>query len=112
MNLLRNRVQLIGHLGKDPEVKDLADGKKVARFSIATNSEYRNGEGEQVRETQWHNLVAWDKRAEILEKYVTKGQEICVEGKLTSRTYEGKDGSKKYFTEIVVQDFLLLGKKS
>lgn len=111
MNQLRNKVQLIGFLGKEPEIKEFGDGKKVARFTMATNSEYRNADGEQVKETQWHNIVAWDKKAGIIEKHVTKGQEICIEGKLTTRSYEDKSGAKKYFTEIVLHDLVLLSRK-
>lgn len=110
MNQLRNRVQLIGFLGKDPEIKEFGDGKKVARFTMATNSDYRNSDGEQVKETQWHNVVAWDKKATIIENHVSKGQEICIEGKLTTRSYEDKNGIKRFFTEIVLSDLVLLSK--
>lgn len=112
MYALKNKVQLIGNLGQNPEIKTLDGGKKLARFNIATNESYRNANGEKIIETQWHNLVAWGKLADIIEKYITKGSEIAVEGKLTYRTYNDKDGNKKYFTEIQVNELLMLGEKS
>lgn len=112
MYALKNKVQLIGNLGQNPEIKTLDGGKKLAKFSIATNEAYRNANGEKVIETQWHNLVAFGKLAEIIEKYITKGSEVAVEGKLTYRTYNDKDGVKKYFTEIQVNELLMLGEKS
>ena len=111
MNTLRNKVQLIGNLGNAPEIITLESGKKLAKFSIATNEVYKNAQGEKVTETQWHNLVAWNKTAEIVEKYVEKGREIAIEGKLTSRSYDDKDGNKRYITEIIVNELLLLGGK-
>ena len=111
MNSLRNKVQLIGNLGNDPEIITLDSGKKLAKFSIATNDHYRNAKGEKVTDTQWHNVVAWNKTAEIIEKYVVKGNEIAVEGKLTSRSYEDKNGEKKYITEVVCNELLMLGTK-
>ncbi len=110
MNALRNKVQLIGNLGNDPEIINLDNGKKLAKFSIATNESYRNAAGEVIKDTQWHNVVAWNKTAEIIEKYVTKGKEIAVEGKLTNRSYETKEGEKRYVTEVVCNELLLLGK--
>ena len=111
MNTLRNKVQLIGNLGNDPEIITLESGKKLAKFSIATNESYKNAAGEKVTDTQWHNVVAWNKTAEIIEKYVTKGNEIAIEGKLTSRSYESKEGEKKYNTEVVCNELLMLGGK-
>jgi len=111
MNTLRNKVQLIGNLGNNPEIITLDSGKKLAKFSIATNENYKNAQGEKITDTQWHNLVAWNKTAEIVEKYLEKGKEIAIEGKLTSRSYEDKDGTKKYITEVVVNELLLLGNK-
>ncbi|MDX5583867.1 MAG: single-stranded DNA-binding protein [Aureibaculum sp.] len=111
MNTLRNKVQLIGNLGNNPEVITLESGKKLAKFSIATNDSYKNASGEKITDTQWHNVIAWNKTAEIVEKYLTKGNEIAVEGKLTSRSYENKEGVKKYITEIVVNELLMLGGK-
>jgi single-strand DNA-binding protein len=112
MYALKNKVQLIGNLGQNPEIKTLDGGKKLAKFSIATNEAYRNANGEKVIETQWHNLIAFGKLAEIIEKYITKGSEVAVEGKLTYRTYNDKDGVKKYFTEIQVNELLMLGEKA
>ncbi|MDP3314146.1 single-stranded DNA-binding protein [Lutibacter sp.] len=111
MSTLRNKVQLIGNLGNAPEIITLDSGKKLAKFSLATNEVYKNAQGEKVTETQWHNLVAWNNTAEIVEKYVEKGKEIAIEGKLTTRTYDDKDGNKRYVTEIVVTELLLLGSK-
>lgn len=112
MYALKNKVQLIGNLGQNPEIKTLDGGKKMAKFSLATSEVYRNAQGEKVKETQWHNIVAWGKVAEIVEKYLTKGSEVAVEGKLTNRTYNDKDGNKKYFTEVQVNELLMLGEKS
>jgi single-strand DNA-binding protein len=112
MYALKNKVQLIGNLGQNPEIKTLDGGKKMAKFSLATSEIYRNAQGEKVKETQWHNIVAWGKVAEIVEKYLTKGSEVAVEGKLTNRTYNDKDGNKKYFTEVQVNELLMLGDKS
>lgn len=112
MNTLKNKVQLIGNLGNAPEVKTLESGKKMARFSVATNESYRNAKGEKVTETQWHNLIAWGKVAEIVEKFLTKGKEVAIEGKLINRSYNDKEGNKKYVTEIQVNELLLLGAKA
>ncbi|HPF10488.1 MAG TPA: single-stranded DNA-binding protein [Flavobacteriaceae bacterium] len=110
MSTLRNKVQLIGNLGNDPEVITLESGKKLAKFSIATNDSYKNNKGERITETQWHNVVAWGKTAEIVENYVGKGKEVAVEGKLTTRSWEDKEGHKRYTTEVVCNELLLLGK--
>lgn len=109
MNNLRNRVQLIGNLGMDPEMKKLDSGRMLAKLSLATSDSYKNSEGEKVTDTQWHNLVAWGKTAEIAEKYLKKGNRVAVEGKLVSRSYEDKEGIKRYITEVVVSEFLMLG---
>ena len=111
MNNLRNKVQLIGNLGMDPEVKHLTGGKTVAKISIATKEVYKNAQGEKVTETQWHNLIAWGKTAEIAEKILKKGSEVAIEGKLINRSYNDKEGNKKYISEIVVNEFLILGSK-
>ena len=111
MYALRNKVQLIGNLGQKPEIKTTEAGKKWVRFSIATNENYRNAKGEKVTETQWHNLVAWGKVAEIAGKYLDKGSEIVVEGKLVSHSFNGRDGNKKFITEIHVNELLMLGEK-
>jgi single-strand DNA-binding protein len=112
MNTLRNKVQLIGNLGNNPEIITLDSGKKLAKFSIATNESYKNAQGEKVTETQWHNIVAWNHTAEIIEKYLQKGSEVAVEGKLTTRSYDDKDGNKRYVTEVVVNELLMLGNKN
>ena len=110
MNTLRNKVQLIGNLGNDPEIINLESGKTLAKFTIATNESYKNASGEKITDTQWHNIVAWGKTAQIIEKYVTKGKEVAIEGKLTSRSYEDKEGNKRYITEIVCNELLMLSK--
>ena len=109
---MRNKVTLIGNLGQDPEVKELNGGNKLAKFSLATNETYRNKAGEKVTDTQWHNLTAWGKTADIVEKYLKKGSEVAVEGKIVNRSYNDKEGNKRYITEIEVRDLLLLGKKN
>ncbi|MEJ6792096.1 MAG: single-stranded DNA-binding protein [Lacinutrix sp.] len=111
MNTLRNKVQLIGNLGQDPEIINLESGNTVAKFSIATNESYKNAYGEKVTDTQWHKIVAFGKTAQIIEKYVTKGKEIAVEGKLTTRSWDDKDGIKCYTTEVVCNELLMLGAK-
>ena len=111
MSTLRNKVQLIGNLGNDPEIITMDSGKKLAKFSIATNDIYKNAQGEKVTDTQWHNVVAWGKTAEVIEEYVTKGKEVAVEGKLTSRSYDDKEGNKRYITEVVCYELLMLGNK-
>ncbi len=105
---MRNKVQLIGHVGQEPEVKNLEGGKKVANITLATNESYTNNKGEKVEQTEWHRITAWGKTAEIIEKYVTKGKEIAIEGKLTHRSYDDKDGNKRYITEVVAQELLML----
>ncbi|MBI1768935.1 MAG: single-stranded DNA-binding protein [Bacteroidetes bacterium] len=111
MKTLRNSVQLIGRLGKDPEVKTFGDKKKAA-FSIATSDSYKNTKGEKVEDTQWHNLVIWGKLADVAEKFLKKGSEVAVEGKLVHRVYETDKGEKRYITEINVNDFVMLGAKN
>jgi len=108
---MRNRVQLIGRLGQNPETKEFDKGRKLVRMSIATNEEYVNGNGEKVKQATWHNLVAWGKLAEICEKYLSKGNEIAVEGKLIYRTWEDKEGGKHNTTEIHISDMLMLDGK-
>lgn len=110
MNALKNKVLLIGNAGKDPEVKTFEGGRKLASFTIATNESYKNDKGEKITETQWHTVVAWGKIAEIIEKYVEKGSQIAIEGKLTYRNYEDKNGEKRYVTEVVINDIMLLAK--
>ena len=110
MNSLKNSVQLIGRLGNDPEVRNFESGKKMASFSLATNETYYNNKGEKVTDTQWHNIVVWGKKADVVESYLTKGSEIAMEGKLINRSYE-KDGEKKYITEVSLNELLMLDKK-
>lgn len=108
---LRNRITLIGYTGKEVEMVNFENGNAKAVVSLATNDYYTNAKGEKVEETQWHNLIAFGKAAEIFQKYVPKGKEIAVEGKLTYRSYDDKDGVKRYITEIRVEEILLLGGK-
>jgi len=108
---LRNSVQLIGRLGKDPEVKTFETGKRLATITLATNEIYKNHKGEKVSDTQWHSLVIWGKLVDIVSKYLKKGSEIAIEGKLVHRTYETSGGDKKYVTEITVNDLVMLGGK-
>ncbi|HEY0668721.1 MAG TPA: single-stranded DNA-binding protein [Sphingobacteriaceae bacterium] len=110
MSNLRNSVRLMGHAGNQPEVKIINEKQKVARISIATNESYRNANGERVEQTQWHQLVFWNKQADLAEKYLEKGSEITVEGKLTSHSYVAKDGQKKYVTEVVVDEIIFAKK--
>ena len=110
MKSLRNSVQLIGNLGKDPEVKEFG-GNKKASFSIATTDSYKNAKGEKIEDTQWHNVVIWGKLADVAGKYLKKGSEVCVEGSLVHRNYETDKGEKRYITEINVNDMVLLGAK-
>jgi len=110
MYALKNKVQLIGNLGNAPELRNTETGKKLVRFSVATNEQYKNAKGERVTETQWHNLIAWGKVADIAEKFLAKGTEVAIEGKLVNRNYMDKEGNKKYITEIQVTELLMLGK--
>ena len=112
MNNLRNSIRLIGNLGQNPELKETANGKKLAKFSIATNESYRDENGKEVKETMWHNLIVWGKQADTVAKYLKKGSEVAIEGKLSNRNYTDKDGIKRYVTEIVVNEFLMLGGKN
>ena len=105
-----NKVILLGHLGKDPDVKKLDSGKSVANFSLATSEVYKNKEGEKVTNTEWHNIVLWSPLAEIAESYLKKGSQLYLEGKISNRSYEDKDGVKKYISEVVGRDITLLGK--
>lgn len=107
---MKNSVQLIGNVGQEPEIKNLEGGKKLANISVATNEVYYRENGDKVEQTQWHRVTAWGKTAEIIERFVTKGKEIAIEGKLIHRSYDDKDGIKRYVTEILVLELLLLGK--
>lgn len=108
MNTLRNRVNLIGNLGQDPEIKTLESGKKVAHFTLATKDGYKTTDGQKVDETTWHNIVAWNGLADIASQYLKKGREVAVEGRIVYRSYEDKKGITKNITEIVLNDLLLL----
>jgi single-strand DNA-binding protein len=111
MSRLRNKVTLIGRLGQDPVVRKLESGQSVANFSMATSERYKDKQGETVEKTEWHNIVAWGKLSEIVEKYVKKGDEIAIEGKLTTEKYE-KDGVDRFVTKIVANEMLMLGGKN
>ncbi|WP_243739783.1 single-stranded DNA-binding protein [Flavobacterium chryseum] len=100
----------MGNVGNDPEIKTLENGKKLAHLTIATNDSYKNDKGEKVQQTEWHRVTAWGKTAEIIEKFVAKGKEVAIEGKLTHRSYDDKNGEKRYVTEVVVNEILLLSK--
>lgn len=108
MNTLRNRVQLIGNLGQDPETKTLESGKKVAHFTLATKDDFKNSEGQKVSETTWHNIVAWNGLADLAGKYLKKGGQVAVEGRIVYRTYDDKKGVTKYITEIVLNELMFL----
>ncbi len=110
MNNLRNRVQLIGFVGQDPEIKTLENGKIMAIISLATNEFYYDENNQKVEQTEWHRVVAWGKTAEIIQKYVLKGREIAVEGKLVHHRYEDKNGAKKFVTDVVVHEVLMFNK--
>jgi single-strand DNA-binding protein len=107
-----NKVILIGNLGKDPEIRRLDNGRSVANFSLATSESYKNKNGEKVTSTEWHNIVLWTPLAEIAEKYLHKGNQVYIEGKVTTRSYDDKDGNKKYITEIVGRDMTMLSSKN
>ena len=113
MNSMRNKVQLIGNLGQNPEIKTFDNGKALAKFSLATTDSYRDASGKKITETQWHNIVAWGNLAKTAEKYLLKGSEVAVEGKLMHKAYEDKEGKKRYYSEIVLNEMVLLrGKNS
>ncbi len=111
MNALRNKVQLIGRLGQDPELVTFADGNKMAKFSMATDDSYKDKDGKKVERAYWHNIIVKrDGLVGVVENYLTKGQEIAVEGKLTNRSWEDKDGKKNYTTEVLVNELLMFSK--
>ena len=110
MNTLRNKVQLIGRLGQDPEIITFKDGGKMAKFSLATDDSYKDKNGNKVERTYWHNVVVRNGLVKVVEEYVTKGKEIAIEGKLINRSYEDKDGQKRYVTEVVANELLMLSK--
>ena len=106
-----NKAILIGNLGKDPELRYTPSGQAVSTFSLATSRRWKDKEGQQKDQTDWHNLVAWGKQAEIAKEYLKKGSSIYVEGRIQYRSYDDKEGNKKYITEIVIQNFQMLGRK-
>jgi len=108
MNNLRNQVQLIGHLGKNVDIKELESGRKVATASIATKDIYQNKKGEKVVETQWHKIIGWGKNATNMESFLSKGKEVAIRGKLTYRKFNDKNGVTRYYTEVVVNELLLV----
>jgi len=112
MSTLKNNVRLIGHLGNNPDVRSFENNRKMAKVSIATNESYKNEKGERITETQWHNLIMWNAQAKLAESYLKKGDEVAIEGKLSSRNYVDKDGLKRYVTEIVVSEFVKMSSKS
>jgi single-strand DNA-binding protein len=105
-----NKVILIGHLGKDPEVQTFEGGRMLAKFTLATTESYKDKTGTKVEKTEWHNISMWGVQADIAQKYLRKGTPIYLEGKISTREYE-KDGVKKYFTEIIAETFNMLGGK-
>ncbi len=111
MTTLRNSVKLIGRLGNDPELINLGNDKIKVRFSLATSDYYTDKDGERKEDTQWHNIITFGKTAEIAEKFLNKGKEIAISGKLTYRSWEDKDGNTKYITEVVANEIQMLGKK-
>ncbi len=112
MKTIKNHVQLIGNIGQDPQITNLENGKIVAQFSMATNENYKDVKGEKQSETHWHSVVAWGKLATIIEKYAVVGKQIAIEGKLAQRSYETKEGEKRYYTEVVAREILLLGSRN
>ncbi|EGV43736.1 single-stranded DNA-binding protein [Bizionia argentinensis JUB59] len=111
MNTLRNKVQLIGRLGQDPEIINFEDGNKMAKFSLATDDSYKDKKGEKVERTYWHNIVVKGGLVKVVENFVTKGQEIAIEGKLTNHSWNDKDGIKRYTTEVLCNELLMFGKQ-
>ena len=111
MKSLKNSVQLIGRLGNDPQVKTFDSGKTIATFSLATNETYFNNQGERISDTQWHNIVVWGKKCSIVDNYLQKGSEIALQGQLVNRSYE-KDGEKRFVTEVVLSELLMMDKKA
>jgi len=111
MSSVRNSVQLVGNLGKDVEIKEFDSGSVMVSFTLATNEYYKNSKGEKVQETQWHKVVAWGKLGELMHKYLAKGSEVLVKGRLVSRTYNDKEGNTRYVTEVIANDFIVFSRK-
>lgn len=112
MNSLKNSVRLMGFLGNDPELRTFENERKLVRVSLATNESYKNGDGEWITDTQWHNLVMWDTQAAFADKNLEKGSEISVEGRLVNRSYTDRDGVRRFFTEVVVNKVLSMTRKN
>ncbi|MFM7588867.1 MAG: single-stranded DNA-binding protein [Bacteroidota bacterium] len=112
MGNIRNQVRLIGNLGRDPEFREISSGRKMARFSLATNDYYYGDQGEKIAETQWHQLVAWGKLAEVSERLLHKGSELVVDGKLNTRSYTDKEGNRRSYTEVVVLEMALMDRRA
>ena len=112
MSTLRNNVKLIGRLGQDPEVRHLEKGSKVASFRMATSDNYTDKEGNRKEQTEWHNIVAWGPLAESCEKYLKKGKEVAIDGRLTYKNWEDKNGAKHTSSEVVVNELLFIGTKT
>jgi single-strand DNA-binding protein len=110
MNSLKNKVQLIGRLGQDPEIITFNDGGKIAKFNLAIDDSYKDKQGNKVERTYWHSIVVKNGLVKVVENHLTKGKEIAIEGKLTNRSYDDKDGQKRYVTEVLVNELLMLGK--
>ncbi|WP_415372662.1 single-stranded DNA-binding protein [Patiriisocius sp. Uisw_047] len=110
MNALRNKVQLIGRLGQEPEIKTFEDGNKIANFSMATDDSYKDKNGQKVERAYWHNVVVRGGLVNVVENYIKKGQEIAIEGKLTNRSWDDKDGKKHYVTEVFCTELLMFAK--
>lgn len=106
-----NKAILVGRLGKDPELRYTPGGKAVASFSLATSERWTNAEGQKQENTTWHNIVAWGKQAEVIKEYLSKGREVYIEGRISNRSYDDKDGNKRYISEVVVQNFSFIGNK-
>ena len=106
-----NKAILIGNLGKDPELRYTPSGKAVATFSLATTERWTGQDGQKNEATTWHNIVAWGKQAEVIKEYLSKGRQVYIEGRIANRSYDDKDGNKRYISEVVVQNFQFLGNK-
>jgi len=106
-----NRVQLIGNMGKDPEMRYTTSGKPVCNFSVATSHTWKDADGTQQEKTEWHNIVAWGKLGEICNQYLNKGRQVFLEGRLQTRKWQGTDGSDRYTTEVVIDNMILLGQR-
>ena len=111
MKTLRNSVNLIGRLGNDPEIKSFGNDRTMARFSLATNDYFRDKNGETVKQTQWHNIVAWNGTAQVVSKLLSKGKEVALHGKLANRTWEDDKGNKHYMTEVVADEIVVFSSK-